>query len=376
LKRYYIFIVILIQLFISSCSEQKKHETIKSVVEEDQRPAVEVVKRNSPVSMRMDSYFTHLSKIGAFNGAVLFADKGQVIYKRAFGFANFRKKEKLTVNSVFQLASVSKQFTAFAIMMLKEQGKLSYSDSIRKFFPSFPYDNITIRQLLTHNSGLPNYNYFAENYWSNKSVAMTNNDLVSMIIKNKPIECCKPGRTYLYSNTGYAMLASIVEKVSGMKFQKFMKERVFLPLGMTHTFIMDYSEKPNMKYVATGYEPGRREEPESYQNGIVGDKGVYSTVDDMLKWDQALYECKLVRKETLQEAFSPAYKREIASRNYGFGWRIKNASDKEKIVFHGGWWKGYRSYIVRMLGSKRTIIVLINSASHVPFHIEDLQDLF
>lgn len=205
---------------------------------------------------------------------------------------------------------------------------------------------------------------------------MTNNDLVSMIIKNKPIECCKPGRTYLYSNTGYAMLASIVEKVSGMKFQRFMKERVFLPLGMTHTFIMDYAEKPNMKYVATGYEPGRREEPESYQNGIVGDKGVYSTVDDMLKWDQALYECNLVKKETLQEAFSPAYKREIASRNYGFGWRIKNASDKEKIVFHGGWWKGYRSYIVRMLGSKRTIIVLINSASHVPFHLEDLQDLF
>ncbi|MGE5682389.1 MAG: serine hydrolase domain-containing protein [Bacillota bacterium] len=375
LKRSYIFLLVLLQFFISSCSNEKKQEKQSSQFIEDNTPAVEVFNRTSPSSVRMNEYFTHLSQIGAFNGVVLFADEGEVIYKRAFGYANFRKKEKLSVNSVFQLASVSKQFTAFAIMMLKEQGKLSFSDSIRKFIPGFPYENITIRQLLTHNSGLPNYMYFADDYWQNKALPMTNDDLIGMIIKNQPKEICKPGRTYLYSNTGYALLASIVEKVSGMRFQRFMREKVFLPLGMTHTFVMDYLEKPNLKNVAMGYEPGRREEPESYQNGVVGDKGVYSTLDDMLKWDQALYQGKLVGKDALEEAFSPAYKRPMP-HNYGFGWRIKNASDNEKIVYHGGWWKGYRSYIVRMLGTKRTIIVLINSASHVPFHLEDLQELF
>lgn len=378
LNRYkflFLFLFLFLALLVISCGKKQDGQAGRTEVVENDPPENEVINTHTAEYRRIDEYFSNLHDKGAFNGVVLFADKGKPVYKKAFGYANFKTREQLNVNSAFQLASVSKQFTAFAIMLLKQEGKLTYSDSLRKFFPGFPYGNITVRQLLTHNSGLPNYMYFAEDYWTDKSVTMTNNDMIEMLKKYQPKEYFQPGRTFLYSNTGYALLASIVEKVSGMEFQKFMKTRVFDPLKMHNTYIFDYKHQAEMKSVAMGYEPGRRPAEYSYQNGIVGDKGVYSTVGDLLKWDKALYEGKLVGKPTLEEAFTPAYNRPMA-KNYGFGWRIKFAENREKIVYHGGWWKGYRSYLVRMIDSKRTIIVLINSASHVPFHLDDLQQLF
>lgn len=355
-------------MFLTSCRNEKKEAASQPVVYEK----VKFEKINTPATEKIDSYFEHCYKNGTFNGVVLFADEGKIIFEKAFGYSDFRTKAPLSTNSVFQLASVSKQFTAFAIMLLKERGLIAYSDSIRKFFPSFPYQNVTIRELLTHSSGLPNYMYFADEYWPDKKKQMANSDVIEILEKNQPKEYFKPGLTYFYSNTGYAILASIVEKVSGMPFYKFMETQIFKPLGMESTFVYHPDNFP-AKNIALGHFPNRREAGLNYQDGVVGDKGVYSTVEDLLRWDYALYKGRLVGKPALEEAFKPAFKKLREDHNYGFGWRI---NERENIVYHGGWWNGYRSYIVRSLKNHRTIIILINVASHVPFHLQDLQEFF
>lgn len=362
-------------LFAASCSREKTSDAGRSALSEKIREfKIERVK--TPATDRIDTFFSSRHKKGVFNGVVLFAENGRVVYEKAFGYADFRKKEELKTNSVFQLASVSKQFTAAAVMLLKERGKLAYSDSIRKFFPHFPYENITIRQLLTHNSGLPNYMYFADEYWQDKEIPMSNLDVIRLIESYKPEPYCKPGLVYNYSNTGYSILAAIVEKVSGMPFHEFMRKEIFQPLGMNNTFVYSYSSTPQVKNIAVGYDGGRRPVDFNYQNGVVGDKGVYSTVEDMLRWDQALYKGYIVGRSSLTEAFTPAYRTLRDDHNYGYGWRIITKEDNRKIVYHGGWWKGYRSYFVRSLDDQRTIIVLINVASHVPFRIKELLELY
>lgn len=369
MKNTAIYLFTLLLLFVSACKNEKVSSSISNA---QVYKRVTFNRETTGATGRIDQFFSERYRKGIFNGVVLFAEKGNIIYEKAFGYSDFRKKTPLTTNSVFQLASVSKQFTAFAVMILKERGKLSYSDSVRKFFPSFPYENITIRQLLTHSSGLPNYMYFANDYWPDKHKLMDNKDMFNMLEKDRPEPYFRPGLRYFYNNTGYAILASIVEKVSGMPFYKFMETEVFKPLGMENTFVYN-PENPLPMNVAEGHNPNRTPVGFNYQNGVVGDKNVYSTVEDLLRWDYALYKAELVGQECLSEAFRPAFKNLREEHNYGFGWRI---NEKENIVYHGGWWDGYRSYIVRSLGNQRTIVVLINSAAHVPFHLPELEELF
>lgn len=329
-----------------------------------------------PATARIDSFFEKRFSGGRFNGTVLFAENGKIIYEKAFGYANFDTREKLTDQSIFQLASVSKQFTAFSIMLLKERNMLSYEDTIGKYIYGFPYGGITIRQLLTHNSGLPNYMYFAEEFWPDKKIPMKNSDLIWMMKTFKPEKYYDPGKTFFYSNTGYALLATIVEKVSRMHFPDFLRQEVFLPLGMKHTFVLDAEHYPNVESVALGHRPNHRLEAYSYQNGVVGDKGVFSNVEDMFRWDQALYNYVLVGRKCQDEAFMPAYKKRGEDHNYGFGWRLTRHETNGRIVYHGGWWKGYRTYFIRAVDKKRTIIVLSNTSSHTSFTIKEMLDLF
>ncbi|MCU7494445.1 MAG: beta-lactamase family protein [Ignavibacteria bacterium] len=368
MKKTAIYFLSILLLFVTAC----KNEKVPNVSNAAVYKRITFNRETTGATARINQFFTERNRKGVFNGVVLFAEKGNIIYEKAFGYSDFRRKTPLTTNSVFQLASVSKQFTAFAIMLLKERGKLSYSDNVRKFFPSFPYEDITIRQLLTHSSGLPNYMYFANDYWPDKSKMMDNKDVIEMLERNLPQPYFRPGIRYFYSNTGYALLASIVEKASGMPFYRFMEKEIFKPLGMESTFVYN-PENPLPAVVAEGHNPNRTPVGFNYQNGVVGDKNVYSTVEDLLRWDYALYKAQLVSQECLSEAFTPAFKNLRDDHNYGFGWRI---NEKDNIVYHGGWWDGYRSYIVRSLSDQRTIIVLINSAAHISFRLQELEDLF
>ena len=294
-----------------------------------------------------------------FNGCILVAQEGVVLYKNAFGYANYSKREPLNINTDFQLASVSKQFTAVAIMMMKEQGKLDYEDNINKFYPNFPYKNITIRMLLTHRSGLSEYMWFCDHITDRKT-PINNQDLIQLMIDKRPGINFSPDRRHDYSNTGYAILAAIVEKLTGMPFPAFMKSNVFEPLGMNNTFIFTFGSLNNKTNIATGHLSNWFPSGHDYLDGISGDKGVYSCVNDLFKWDQGLYSGKIVKLSTLEEAYTPANKEFKGKRNYGFGWRTNIQDDDSKVVFHAGLWHGFCPYFARRPCDKSTIIVLSN----------------
>ena len=331
--------------------------------------------RSVIIASRFDSLFTGLAHNRGFNGTVLVGIHGNAIYKQAFGYSDLRAKTPLDVRSVFQIASVSKQFTAVAVMMLRERGLIDYDDSVQKFIPGFPYKNITVRQLLAHRSGLPNYMYFAEKYWKNKRLPLTNDGLLGMMERYRPGLEFLPDRRYKYSNTGYAVLASIVERVSGLPFDEFLEENIFRPLGMSSTFVFNPANKKTIEFQTKGHSKNRRTYPADYLDGVAGDKGIYSTVEDLFLWDQALYTESLVGRITLEEAFIPSSYDMKRDNNYGFGWRIDTLDDGSKVVYHGGWWRGYNSLFIRRLDDHTTIIILSNRVNWSWGEKEDLISL-
>ncbi len=348
-----------------ACSDKKgKRIVIKpqAVAKEDsvfKQEQVYVTARTNIV----DSFFTSINKNHGFNGAVLVTDSSKIIYKKTFGYADFSTKEPLTELSIFQLASVSKQFTAVAIMMLYERGLLSYNDEVTDFFPDFPYKGINVRMLLTHRSGLPNYTYFCEEYYTNKNVALTNFELIDLMVKHKPLVYFPPNRKFNYCNTNYCILAAIVEKVSQTPFADFITNHIFKPSGMNHSFIGFTNQPGFAKLIVNGYDENNKPIKWDYMDGILGDKGVYSCIDDLNRWDKILYTSTLVKESTLKEAMQPGSKDMIGSRNYGFGWRIKFLEDKTPLYYHGGWWKGYNTYFMRNPKEHSSIIILSNKVN-------------
>jgi len=308
---------------------------------------------------QLDSIFTYLHKKRGFNGTVLVTKYDQVIYKNAFGYADFYHKDPLGTQTAFQLASVSKQFTAMAIMMLKEEGKLNYDDSVQQYLPAFPYKGITVRQLLTHRSGLPNYTYFSDKLWPSRKLPMTNEDVVNLMVQHHPKIFYKPDTHFDYSNTGYALLASIVTEASGVPFTTYLQEHIFEPLQMTHTFTYN-NLAAQTGSVATGHTGNRQMRTTDHLDTVLGDKGMYSTVEDLYKWDQALYTQKLVKSETLAEAFTGSRTEKKKDEDYGFGWRIKALESGDTAVYHAGLWHGYTNYLLRNPKDHSAIIILSN----------------
>lgn len=312
-----------------------------------------------------DLYFKKLQTKQGFNGVVLIANNHQIIYKAALGYSNLKSKTKLLLDDQFQLASVSKQFTAIAIMILKERNYLKYDDKVQEYIADFPYPEITIRHLLTHRSGLAEYRWFLDPILADKSGAISNSDMLKHISSIKPGLNFQPGTRFLYSNTGYAVLASIVEKITGMSFSSFMKKAIFNPLGMNNTRVYSKCQSPDMPGRVCGYERNGRQLAENdCFNGITGDKNVFSTVTDLFIWDQALYSDKLIKQETLADAFKEGSPKKRNKKNYGFGWRLNYENPNKQIVYHGGWWHGFRTYFMRNLSDGNTLIVLSNKVNH------------
>ena len=315
----------------------------------------------------LDSKFKRLVKLTGFNGTVLYAEKGRIILQKAYGYKNVRrKKDSLVTSDAFQLASVSKMFTATAIMILKNDGKVDYDEDIRTYLPSFPYEGVTARQLMTHRAGLPRYMSVAHDKWTNKKIPMDNDDMLDLFVEYNPDMYFKPNSGFHYCNTNYAMLANIVESVSGMHFDEFVEARIFEPLGMNHSFVYNMRGDSSVSlYVKKGvpgyYHKGWRwrEMTNEYLNGVMGDKNIYTTVEDLYKYDRAMDSFTLLPDSVISEAFEPGspkyWKRK---NNYGFGWRIKQEMDS--TVYHFGWWKGFRTFYIRDMKHQKTLIVLTN----------------
>jgi len=330
--------------------------------------------KSKKTESRLDEIFNKLRNTYGFNGAVLISEKDHVIYRKAFGYSDLQSRQELNTKSVFQLASVSKQFTAVAIMMLKSRGLLKYEDKVTKFFPNFPWHEVTIRHLLNHRSGIPDYRWFLDPLMVDKNKPVSNQEMMRQFAIHKPNTYFSTGAHHAYSNSGYAVLAAIVEKLSGTSFSNFMKLAVFEPLGMKQTFVYSKCDKPIPPGAVKGYERnGAYEAPNDAFNGITGDKNVYSTVEDLFLWDQALYSNKLLPQNELQEAFQPGSPELKGYRNYGFGWRINQHITDKKIVYHSGWWRGFRTFFLRNLHDHSTIIILSNT---VNYSINSLGELY
>lgn len=311
----------------------------------------------------------------AFNGSILVAKNGEVIYEKYSGFWDPRvKRDSISPSTPFHLASVSKTFTAMSIMKLQEQGKLNISDPVSKYLDGFPLDGVTIKTLLNHRSGIPNYVHYMERLGWDRRKPVTNTDVLNFIkARKKDIQINAPDRRFSYSNTNYALLALIVEKVSGLAFPQFMKTNIFEPLGMNDTYVFTMGDSARFlhSYFASG-----REYAFDYLDQVYGDKNVYSTVRDMLKWDQALYGGTFFRKESLDLAFAGYSFEKPGINNYGLGWRMFLLKNGKKFVYHNGWWHGNRTAFYRMPDDKVTIIAFSNNDFTRVYGSKKIADIF
>lgn len=317
----------------------------------------------SDITERLDSIVNHFSTRYRFSGNILVAYEGSEIYTKSIGYADPLKKEPVKANTIFQLASVSKQFTAAAIMLLKADGRLDLNDQLTKYVPELPYPSISIQHLLHHLSGLPNYMYLVDKYWK-QDHAPDNEDVVNMMAKYKLPLFFQPGSRYDYSNTGYVMLATVVERISGLSLNDFLQRRVFQPLGMKDTFVYSAADSTISRSQIDGfraYRSGYVRIKDTHNDGPVGDKGVCSTVEDMLKWDNALYNESPLSQELLQIVYTPAVTNSGKEIPYGCGFRLRDCNGC-KVVYHNGIWEGSRINFHRFIDQGHTIIILNNTS--------------
>jgi CubicO group peptidase (beta-lactamase class C family) len=318
------------------------------------------------ISIKLDSIMKRFNKRQDFHGNILVAKGGKILFENEVGYANFSKKIKLDKDDVFQLASVSKQFTAVAVLMLYEKGKLDLDDTVIKFYPDFPYKEVTIRQLLNHTSGLPKYFWLAEHEWSNK-LPPENKDMMEMVNKYKLLHFFKAGSRFDYSNTGYFVLAALVEKISGKSYKDFVETSIFKPLQMDNSFVYRYGFDNMADHQLWGYRiyKGWRHLKigGTVNDAITGDKNIYSTTEDLFRWITGLNSGKLISKETLKQMYTKGktkYNKEVP---YGFGFRIDDKGE-ETMIYHNGKWNGFSTSIRQYPESDLLVITLEHSSFH------------
>lgn len=309
-----------------------------------------------------------------FNGNVLIVQKGKILYQNSFGYAHLKQKDTLDSHSRFQLASLSKPFTAVAILKLIQEGRVSLDDSVQRFFPEFPYHGVKVDMLLSHRSGLPNYIYsfpdsvrHGKKYPSNLQVI----DWYAKVIPT-PAAYNRPGRSFNYCNTNYCVLAGIVEKVTGAPFGEYLFNQVFAPLGMLETFLVTDTTAAAVKNRTVGHQYGRQLEKDYYDD-VVGDKGLYSTTADIYRFYNGLSKGLLLDKKLLDEAFKPRSFERAGIRNYGYGFRMHTKEDNTaQFIYHGGWWKGYNTMLWVSPEDDAVIIVLGNTYNRSTYDLKEI----
>lgn len=328
---------------------------------------------------KLDSIFTLLNQNDRFNGSILIAEKGVPIFEKSYGFSNVEQQKLLTNNSIYKLNSITKQFTAMGIIILKNKGKLKLKDELAKYIPELKfYKNVTIQNLLTHTHGIPDYDSLFEKKWNKNKIA-DNKDIITLYKKYKPTKRFNPGEKFFYGGIGFELLAVVIERVSHKTYNDFLSENIFNPLKMENTF--DYHRFENKtieKNIAIGYiysdSLQQRERPEilsnhgevTWSNGIYGSGNIHTTTSDLLKWDRALYDEKIISKSDLNLIFQPTLLNDGNKINYGFGWWIIDKENIGKIVCHAGNSNGFETHFERHLDSDKTIVILQNFDATTP----------
>lgn len=325
-------------------------------------------------SSQVDALFALWSQGDSPGVAVLVIKDGKVVHRKGYGLANLETKTRISPETVFELASVGKQFTAMAIMMLAERGKLNYDDPLTKFFPEFPpyAQKITVRHLLYHTAGLPDYEQlyvqsgkvepdyesaFGKTSWAFEPTSKDTHTLLSQ----QKLPRFAAGDEWDYSNSGYVILGQIIEKVSGRTFPQFLKETIFEPLGMKNTLVYDETKakipNPAVSYMQAGNElKGIRTNAMSL---VYGDGNINSSVDDLAKWYRAIDENRLVKSATLRMAFTSGKLNNGASVGYGFGWYVGNSLGLLRMI-HAGTWMGWRNEVAYYPEQNFVALILSN----------------
>ena len=326
----------------------------------------------SPENLEIiDSWFEELHKLGKFNGTAMIAKNSKALLSKAYGYVDVSLSNKLSTKSSFRLASVSKQFTAFGIMLLVEKDSMDYDDLVVNHIDDFPYKGVTIRHLLNMTSGIPDiYVHLAEKYKSEVGPVLSLSKATDLIIKHPsygkspngvPNDYANPNESYFYNNTNYMLLACIIEKVSKKTFEQFMQEEVFLPFQMKNTRVWNpWSSNQTFLNKAGEFETynGLKEVQPTWLDGAPGASGIFSSIEDLLIWDKMLYSNLLVSNNNLKEAFKSPTLTNGQKSNYGFGWQIYDEG-----VWHTGAWLGARTFIIRNTKKKECIIILDNSSN-------------
>lgn len=336
-----IIILFLLNVFLLACTQAQTPADIK----------------------KLDAVLTALNKTNSFNGTVLYAEKGKVIYKKAFGVTDYRTNQPLQTTSAFNLASITKQFICMCIMMLQEKRQLQLDDDCKKYIPELPYDSITIRNLMTHTSGIPEY-FDVFQHYKTPLDTLTNEKLITLFATYTPALDFATGTKWNYCNTNYALLVSIIERISKERIAVFIKKNITAPLGLKDTYVYDVL----MPSIPTNHVYGFEETGEKRKlndltpfDGVVGDGNIYSSVEDLYKWEQSLATEKLVKKTTFAEAIQPVKLKDGSTYPYGFGWFIEK--DMEHQYYHTGGWAGFINLIYRDVKKNRTIIALSSGSS-------------
>ena len=367
------FLVILV-----ACSQHKNEKT-----QENTGSGVAITTRTSSMTPEEFRRYSNASKEfaqklfgnGRLNGSLLVAKNGEIIYEQYSGFRNPRSNiDSITPTTPFHLASVSKTITAMAVLKLAQEGKIRVDEQLSVYLPQFPVAGVTIKSLLNHRSGLPNYVHYMEKLGWDKKRAITNQDVFDFIVaRHQDIDIAPPNRGFSYSNTNYALLALLIEKVSGQSYGQFLHTNFFEPLGMKDSYAFTIADSAR---ALPSYFNNGRQYAFDFLDLVYGDKNVYSTVRDMLKFDQALYSGKFVNKQLLDSAYTPYSFEKPGTHNYGLGWRMLLLKNGKKVIYHNGWWHGNRTAFYRLIDENVTIIAFCNNDSKMIYKTKDMADIF
>ena len=341
-------------------------------------------------------YQTLLGNKG-FSGQILIAKNGEVIFEDYKGYSNYSDKTAIIPETPIHLASISKTFTGMAALKLWEEEKLDLKAPVTKYFANFPYKEVTIEQLLSHRSGLPDYTYFMEpnkyktvkvknkrGRWVKKLKLIkaetpfrqglyNNQDVLDYMVTKRHAPAAMPNRVFKYCNTNFVVLALIIEKITGQDFPTYMAETIFKPLKMENTYV--FSAKSIDKYTPSYNARMVPYKIEKY-DCIYGDKNVYSTARDMYLWDKALTEGSYVKESTLEMAYQPQSPINKYHHNYGLGWRILAKPNEERLVYHNGWWHGNNTVFTRLISESATIIILGNKFNRSIYKGKEIASVF
>lgn len=388
-KKTNIFYLLLLTLMVSSCKKEikqiEKKELKDSDLPKNVLPKMKPLVNEKPKltasyidekHRKIDSFYNKNWPHNSMNGSFLVAQNGQIIYERYEGYANLRDKTPITRDTPIHIASVSKVLTATAVLKLVNAKRIDLDQKVTHYLKEFPYPDVTVRMLLAHRSGMRSYAYFTDrdkNVWDRHNT-LTNQDILTIMgTKNIELEQ-RTGTRFAYCNTNYAMLALIIEKVTKMSFRDAMAEIIFKPLGMNHTFVLDFDK--DKKNVAPSYKANRIEIGIDYLDKVYGDKNIYSTPRDLLKFDRARNSPSFLEPKLLAQIYVGYSNERKGTKNYGLGIRMVNWDNGKNFYFHNGWWHGFTSSYITLKDENATIIALSNKFNRSTYAVRKLSVLF